>query len=542
MNVQMSLLSLAVASGLALSGPADAAGNQKFAAISRANTLISGPSAAAVRRANADTFIARDAVIDADGSEHVRFQRNFRGLPVIGGDFVVHSRNGKVAKVSQALKTTARPGLAARIRSDEAIVEAGAHFGSKFFGAPTSRLVVYARDVTPTLAHEVVFRGIKADQTETEMHYFVDASSGRILDQWDMVQTARPGPGGSGCTAPSAAIGTGNSLTQGAVVLDTAKCGATYQMVDLTRGGGATHNMAMKTNGMGAVFTNTNNIWGNSLLSNAQTAAADAHYGVAMTWDYYKDVHGRLGIANDGEGAISRVHYGRNYGNASWSDSCFCMTFGDGDNGATILPLVALDIAGHEMSHGVTSRSARLVYSGESGGLNEGTSDIFGTMVEFYANNSNDPADYVIGEELFTNNANMKKAVRWMFKPSLDGASQDCYGPTTGSVDVHYSSGVANHFFYLLAEGAVVPAGFGTGSWANLTPASLVCNGNTAISGIGREAAQKIWYRALTVYMTSTTKYAGARAATLSAAADLFGASSAQANAVAAAWSAVNVN
>lgn len=88
----------------------------------------------------------------------------------------------------------------------------------------------------------------------------------------------------------------------------------------------------------------------------------------------------------------------------------------------------------------------------------------------------------------------------------------------------------------------MVPAGFGAGSWANLTPGSLVCNGNTALAGIGRAAAGRIWYRALSVYMTSSTNYAGARVATINAATDLFGAGSAQVNAVKAAWSAVNVN
>ena len=543
MNVQMSLLSLAIVSGLAVSGSADAAGNQRSAAIARANALIAAPaSQAAIRRAPADSFIARDAIVDADGTEHVRYQRNYQGLPVIGGDFVVQSRNGKVGKVSQTLRSAARPSLKPVVTSDQAIVEAGSRFGSHFQGAPSSRLVVYARGTSPVLAHEVVFKGIKADQTETEMHYFVDARSGRVLDQWDTVQTARPGPGGGACTGATAAVGTGKSLTAGTVVLNTTKCGSSYQLVDPTRGGGATHNMAMKTAGMGAVFTGTTNVWGNFLVSNSQTAAADAHYGVATTWDYFKNMHGRNGIANDGQGAISRVHYGRNYANASWSDGCFCMTFGDGDNGATILPLVALDIAGHEMSHGVTSRSAGLIYSGESGGLNEATSDIFGTMVEYYANNPNDPGDYVVGEELFPNNAAMNQAIRWMFKPSLDGASPDCYSSSLGSIDVHYSSGVANHFYYLLAEGAVVPAGFGAGTAANLTPASLVCNGNTAIAGIGREAAGKIWYRALTVYMTSSTNYAAARVATVNAASDLYGAASAQTNAVKAAWSAVSVN
>ena len=544
MNVKMSLLSLAIVSGLAVSGSADAAGNQRSAAIARANALITAPAnQLAIRRAPADSFIARDAIVDADGTEHVRYQRNYNGLPVIGGDFVVQSRNGKIGKISQTLRSAVRPSLKPVVTSDQAIVEAGSRFGSHFQGAPSSRLVVFARGASPVLAHEVVFKGVKADQTETEMHYFVDARSGRVLDQWDTVQTARPGPGGSGCTGATAAVGTGKSLTAGTVVLDTTKCGSSYQLVDPTRGGGATHNMAMKTAGMGAVFTGTTNVWGNFLVSNSQTAAADAHYGVATTWDYYKNVHGRNGIANDGKGAVSRVHYGRNYANASWSDGCFCMTFGDGDNGATSLPLVALDIAGHEMSHGVTSRSAGLIYSGESGGLNESTSDIFGTMVEYYANNSSDPADYVLGEELFNNNANMSQAIRYMFKPDLDNYSQSCYDPaTTPTAEVHSNSGIGNHFFYLLAEGAVVPAGFGAGTWANLGTGDMVCNGNTAITGIGRDAAQKIWYRALTVYMTSSTNYAGARAATISASTDLYGAASAQTNAVKAAWSAVNVN
>jgi zinc metalloprotease ZmpA len=544
MKAQMSLLSLAIVSGLFLSSvPAEAAGNLKSAAISRANVLLGANGTGIIRGAQGDVFAARDAIVDADGTEHVRFQRSYRGLPVIGGDFVMHSRNGQLRNVSQSLKTATRPNLVAQFSGDAAIIEAGARFGSKFFGAPTSRMVVYARGASPVLAHEVVFKGIKADQTETEMHYFVDARSGRILDQWDEVQTALPGPGGTGCTGATAAVGSGKSLTAGTVVLNTVKCGTSYQLVDSTRGGGKTHNMAMMTAGMGAVVTGTTNIWGNFLVSNSQTAAADAHYGVATTWDYFKNIHGRNGIANDGKGAISRVHYGRNYQNATWSDGCFCMTFGDGDNGATILPLVALDIAGHEMSHGVTSRSANLIYSGESGSLNESTSDIFGTMVEYYANNASDPADYVIGEELYANNANMSKAIRYMFKPTLDSYSQDCYDPaTTPTFEVHGGSGIGNHFFYLLAEGAVVPAGFGAGTWANLSPSSLVCNGNTAITGIGRTAAQKIWYRALTVYMTSSTNYAQARAATISASTDLYGGASAQTNAVKAAWSAVSVN
>ncbi|MBS0231291.1 MAG: M4 family metallopeptidase [Proteobacteria bacterium] len=539
MKLQASLLCLAIASALSVA-PAQAANARRADVVNRVNALVTSHSSA-VHGTYGDVYTVRDVIVDRDGTEHVRYDRTYRGLPVIGGDFVAHSRNGQLSGVSQTLRSATRPSLNGRISRDQAIVEAGTRFGTRFEGAPTARAVIFARSGTPVLAYEAIFKGTKADQTPTEMHYFVDANSGRILASWDGIETAKPGPGrgGGGSCTPTAAVGTGNSLFEGTVSLNTVQCGANYQLKDLTRGGGETHNMAFKTTGMGALYVATSNTWGNGALNNLATVAADAHYGIATTWDYYLNVHGRDGIANDGVGAISRVHYGRNYANAFWSDGCFCMTFGDGDNGASIMPLVAIDVAGHEMSHGVTSRSANLDYSGESGGLNEATSDIFGTMVEYYANNASDPGDYVIGEELFPNNADMHQAIRWMFKPSLDGTSPDCYESGLGDLNVHYSSGVANHFYYLLAEGAVVPAGFGAGTWANLAVGDLVCNGNTGITGIGRDKAAKIWYRALTVYMNSSTDYAGARSATVSAALDLYG--STEANAVNAAWDAVNV-
>jgi Zn-dependent metalloprotease len=191
------------------------------------------------------------------------------------------------------------------------------------------------------------------------------------------------------------------------------------------------------------------------------------------------------------------------------------------------------------MSHGVTQATSGLAYSNDSGGLNEATSDIFGTMVEFFANNANDTPDYKIGEEIYASNPGETKALRYMFLPGAadGGASYNCYpSGGLGGVDPHYSSGPANHFFYLLAQGAVSPAGF------NYTASQLVCNGDTGVSGIGRDKAQRIWYRALDVYFTSGTTYPQARTATLNAAADLYGSGSAEYNAVSRAWSAVSVN
>jgi len=210
------------------------------------------------------------------------------------------------------------------------------------------------------------------------------------------------------------------------------------------------------------------------------------------------------------------------------------MTYGDGD-GRTFNPFDSLDVAGHEMSHGVTSRTANLTYSGESGGLNEGNSDIFGTMVEFYANNLNDTPDYLIGEELYKTSG---KALRSMTQPSSDGSSADCWYSNVGSLNVHYSSGIANHFYYLLAEGTT----YGSPSKTCVAGNTKVATGSASVKGIGRSKAEKIWYLALTGYMTSSTNYAGARTATINAANYLYGPGSAELDAVAAAWKSVNVN
>ncbi|WP_308189733.1 M4 family metallopeptidase [Nocardioides sp. cx-169] len=157
---------------------------------------------------------------------------------------------------------------------------------------------------------------------------------------------------------------------------------------------------------------------------------------------------GRNGIFGDGRGAPSPVHYGKGYVNAFWDGTK--MTYGDGD-GVEFGPLVSLDVAGHEMSHGVTETTAGLTYSGESGGLNEATSDIFGSMVEFYAVNAADPAGYLIGEEF---DLAGHQGLRRLDDPIADGSSPNCWSANTKNLDVHYSSGVGNHFFYLLAEGS----------------------------------------------------------------------------------------
>ncbi|NIL53793.1 M4 family metallopeptidase, partial [Streptomyces sp. 2BBP-J2] len=343
------------------------------------------------------------------------------------------------------------------------------------------------------------------------------ATTGEKLYEWQAVHT-----------------GSGRSLYSGTVTLGTYKSGSTYQLYDTSRGGHKTYNLARGTSGTGTLFTDADDTWGTGTASSSssdQTAAVDAAYGAQVTWDFYKNTFGRNGIKNDGKAAYSRVHYGSNYVNAFWQDSCFCMTYGDGSGNTH--PLTSLDVAGHEMSHGVTSNTAGLRYSGESGGLNEATSDIFGAGAEFYAANSSDAGDYLIGEKIDINGDGTP--LRYMDKPSKDGASKDYWSSSLGSVDVHYSSGPANHFFYLLAEGS------GSKTVNGVAYNSPTYDGST-VTGIGRAKALQIWYKALTTYFTSTTTYKAARTGTLNAASALYGASSTEYKAVDAAWKAVNVS
>jgi hypothetical protein len=254
----------------------------------------------------------------------------------------------------------------------------------------------------------------------------------------------------------------------------------------------------------------------------------DAAYGAAETWDFYKNHFARTGIRNDGVAAYSRVHYGSSYENAFWDDSCFCMTYGDG--GTTFSPLTSLDVAGHEMSHGVTAATDGLVYTGDAGGLNESTSDVMGTMVEFEANNASDPGDYYIGEKIAKDGTYLRR----MDNPSLDGGSRNCWSSTVGGLDPHYSSGVGNHLFYLLAEGT------GTKTIGGRSHSATTCNGTT-LTGIGRDQAAAIWYRAMSTYWTSTTTYPQAANGQIKAAKDLYGASSTQCTATLNAWKGVSV-
>ncbi|GAA4349337.1 hypothetical protein GCM10023145_10830 [Angustibacter luteus] len=484
------------------------------------SALIAGQQSAAASTAktlglaSGEQLQVKDVIRDANGATHVRYNRTYDGLRVVGGDLVVHEApSGTVTSVDKAGSGKVAVASTTPSVSATSAKSTGQSLAKASKEKSTSELVVYAAGASPRLAYDVVTTGIKADQTPTRLHTIVDAETGATLTSYDDIRNAS---------------GTGKTLYSGNVTITTSGSGSSYTMTDTAHGNGTTTDLKGATSGNGTLFTDADNVWGNNATSDRASAAADAHYGAAATWDFYKNVMGRNGIFNNGTGVRSRVHYGNAYVNAFWDGSQ--MTYGDGSGNAR--PLVEIDVAAHEMSHGVTENTAGLAYTGDAGGLNEATSDIFGTSVEFYENNASDVGDYLIGEKININGNNTP--LRYQDKPSRDGTSPDCWSTNTKNLDPHYSSGVGNHWFYLASEGS------GAKTINGVSYNSPTCNSST-VTGIGRDAASKIWYRALSTYMVSSETYPQARNSTIKAAIDLYGASSSQCAGVAAAWSALSV-
>ncbi|MEW2416792.1 M4 family metallopeptidase [Streptomyces sp. NPDC046866] len=492
--------------------------SERATLISEANSTTAA-AAKALGLGGQEKLVVRDVVKDADGTTHTTYERTYAGLPVLGGDLTVHAKGGVTKSVTKATQHEIKvPDTDASVTASAAegqAVSAANSAGSKQSKpAKGARKVIWAAEGAPVLAYETVVSGLQDDGTPSELHVVTDAKTGAKITQWQAIET-----------------GTGNTMYSGQVQMGTSGSGSSFTLTDAGRGGHKTYNLNGGSSGTGTLFTNSTDVWGNGSASNKETAGADAHYGAQLTWDYYKNVHGRNGLRNDGVAPYSRVHYGNAYVNAFWDDSCFCMTYGDGTSNTH--PLTSIDVAAHEMTHGLTSVTGNMTYSGEPGGLNEATSDIMAAAVEFYANNPQDVGDYLVGEKIDINGDGTP--LRYMDKPSKDGGSKDSWYSGIGSIDVHYSSGPANHWFYLASEGSGAKVINGV-SYNSPTSDGL------PVTGIGRDAAAKIWFRALTVgYFKSNTNYAAARTATLQAAADLYGAGSATYNNAANAWAAIAV-
>ncbi|MDQ2747114.1 MAG: M4 family metallopeptidase, partial [Acidobacteriota bacterium] len=474
---------------------------------------------------------AQSVEIDDLKMAHTKVRQTVNDVPVWEGEAIVHLKaDGSLASITDDLKDRIAVSTEPNFSADEArkIVANSNQNRVQNFGDAKTDLWIYRGEDRDHLAYRVSINDSDNQINPSMPVIFIDAQTGETIFKYDNLQT-----------------GTGSSLYSGTVSINTSVSGSTYYMEDLTRKQGTfnmnnTGNVSTGTGGTQSRYTDTDDVWNTT----NQRAGVDAHYGAAKTLDYYKNVQGRNGIdGNYGPGTttaaanssisllVSRVHFGSGYNNAFWNGSN--MTYGDGD-GTSFTPLTTVDICGHEMTHGVTERTAGLTYSKESGALNEAMSDIMGSMVELYADGGVVSGDtWKIGEDAYTPGT-AGDALRRMDDPHAVG-DPDHYSvrvypgtctPNSNTNDncgVHTNSSIVNHTYYLNAAG-------GTNRVSGVT-----------VPSIGTGAAEKIWFRALTVYMTSGTTFAQARTATLSAATDLYGASSSQYNSVATAWCAVGV-
>ncbi|MFD7879783.1 M4 family metallopeptidase [Streptomyces sp. NPDC059766] len=576
--------------GTALAAPATGTGagtaSTSPASVVGAAVAVAFAHASATGLTPGDQLHAQDVMIDPEGGRHVRFVRTHGGMPVLGGDLVVHlTRNLAYAGVTRAVDHTVKPAVAkAEVTAGQAEQKAAAVAKGD---AGSARLVVDARDGSAALAYQV--RVSDSDTTESggSRTVVIDAVTGSVRsnapDQDEFLsprllatlrqrgETISPAVGtapqsassivgssiaGSSAAAvssaavttgryPATAFGTGSSLFVGKVPLVTTRTAATtYVLKDPSRWGTETRDakgLELEVFAQGKQFTTTNDQWGNGAVSSRTTVAVDAQYGVTKTLDFYKKTFGRKGIENNSKGARAMVHFGNKVGNAFWDPYCDCMLYGDGDGSIIKKPLVVLDVTGHELTHGVVDATARLEPTrydnlgnqyGEPGSLNESLADVFGSNVEFSANNANNPPNYLIGEKLGLS----QKFLRRLDKPSLDVMERtiDYWSPAVYDTEVHAGSGVSSHAYYLLAEGS------GKKTIGGVAYDSPTYDG-LPVTGIGRAKATAIYYRALTRYMVSTTDFHDARVATLKAAKDLYGADSTEYKTVDRSWAAVNV-
>lgn len=262
----------------------------------------------------------------------------------------------------------------------------------------------------------------------------------------------------------------------------------------------------------------------------SDVAVNEAYDGSGITYDLYFDVYGRNSIDNNGMRLDSTVHYQKGYDNAFWNGQQ--MVYGDGDED---LPesqrlfnrfTIALDVIGHELTHGVTQFEAGLIYFEQSGALNESWSDVFGSLVKQYQHQETaDQANWIIGEGLFTSNVN-GVGIRSMKAPGTayddpvlgkdpQPAHMDNYVKTIeDNGGVHINSGIPNRAFYVTA---------------------------VELGGFAWEKAGQIWYKTLTEKLSERSSFQQAADLTFEAAGELYGVGSLEQNAVKTGWAEVGI-
>tara|TARA_R110002012_G_scaffold94354_2_gene228446 strand:- start:2078 stop:5116 length:3039 start_codon:yes stop_codon:yes gene_type:complete len=458
---------------------------------------------------------------DPLGFIHQKMQQYFKGLKVEFATVTLSSKNGMVQTLNSAYSPIADDfNVTPSINGPQALNSALSHVGAtKYmwqntseaaladYQKPTGELVIFPAMKNISETNRLAYKfDIYATAPLYRADVYIDANTGQFIFENKRIHHAN---------VPA----TGTSLYNGTVSFTADNASGPYRLRQTADGNGIqTFDLNNSTN-----YNNAVDVTSNSTNFTSNPTGVQAHFGAERTHKYYSQKHGRNSYNNAGAVIKSYVSYSSNYVNAFWDGSR--MTYGDGD-GVNYGPLVSLDICGHEITHGVTEYSANLVYSYQSGALNESFSDIFGESIEKFASGTN---DWLMGDDIGAGGSG--GALRSMSNPNAYGDPDTYLGTNwySGSGDnggVHINSGVQNFWFYILTVGKS-----GTNDLGN----------SYNVTGIGMDKAAAIAYRNLTVYLNSNSQYSDARNGAIQAARDLYGADSPEEIATTNAWYAVGV-
>ena len=384
-------------------------------------------------------YVLVQSVTLPNGVVKNKFVQYYKGVPVFAsqvsnsqiGDTKENWWGGFLKNIHSDLKTTAP-----KLSHEDVVLIVQKHFGDEEHAISAEHADLYVKQNAKSQKAELVYWVSYLHETPSKVtrpNAFVNANTGEVIDAWDgLTYKDAYGPGGN------EKVGKyyfGKDGLSPLVVNDSCQMNTTN--VD-------TYDMKNQTNGDGTLFQfkcpeNTY-----KQVNGAYSPINDAHFFGNVVFDMYKSY---FNIAPLKTKLKLRVHYGNSFENAFWDGKQ--MTFGDG--GSNLYPLTSLDVVGHEVSHGVTEQNSNLIYKGQSGGINEAFSDMAGEISEFYmATQMGKENDWLVGNSIIK--GPFGTAMRYFEDPSKDGRSIAHAKDYKDSLDVHFTSGVYNKAFYLLAH------------------------------------------------------------------------------------------
>jgi Zn-dependent metalloprotease len=472
-------LVIAALPALAKQDSAGSAGSPEAMAVAAADRATTS-GMAGLAKGPGETFVRVNVTTGDGGLRYVSYERTYQGVPIVGGDAVVvtDARGNILSTASAMAHPLAMPATTGAIAPH----------------AAGARQVILAGD-SARLAWETVVQSAPG-QAPSRMHVFTDARTGQVLDSYDEVRDD-----------------TANTFYDGKVTINVTP----GKLVDPTRAGLSCGPLSNRR-----PFTNVGTTWGNGSGTDLKTACTEAFFTVEKETDMLKTWLGRNGL--DGKGHEFPLFVGLNQVNAFWDGQSG--NFGHSSDNRR--QATSIDVVAHEMGHAIFQFTPGGSGGGnETGGINEGTGDIFGALTEAFANNPKDKPDFTVGEAV---NLVGNGPIRFMFNPSRIAGHPNCFSNAIPRTEVHAGAGPLNHWFYLVAEGTNPTDG---------NPVSPTCN-NSKVTGITIRNAGRIYMGAL-LRKTSGWKYANVRVASLQAAKQLFPNSCTEFNTVKAAWNAVSV-